>query len=316
MRDDRVLEPALAVALRSLARGPERHTLTPEAARRQLNAQAALVADDVVLMHRLEDRQIPTVDGVERTVRIYEPPDLTVDAPAIVYLHGGGWVLGDLTSHDGLCRIIAGQTPAKVIAVDYRLAPEHPFPAAFDDAVAAFRWVVEHAETLRIDRSRIAVMGDSAGGNLAAGVALATRDDTVRPVVQVLIYPVTDGRCDTDSYETFAQGFGLSRQTMEWFYRHYLPEPEQATDPRVSPLLAEDLSGLPRAIVATAGFDVLRDEGEAFADRLQDAGVEVVHQHFPSLIHGYANMTALAPCRRAIDQTISELAHQLYIRGG
>lgn len=311
IRDGRPLEPALGVVARYLARGPQFHDLSPEDARRQLAKRSALVADESVLMDRVEDRTIPGPGG-ELPIRVYTPADLPYDPPAVVYFHGGGWVLGSLDSHDSLCRVIAGQTPAKVVAVDYRLAPEHRFPAAFRDALAAFRWVAENAPALGVDPARIAVAGDSAGANLATVVALATRGDTVSPAAQLLFYPVTDGRRNTLSYETYASGFGLSRATMNWFFSHYLPDPELIEDPRVSPLLAEDLAGSPPAIVVTAGFDVLRDEGDAYAERLRAAGVEVVHQRFGRLLHAFANMTAIEPCRRALDEMISELARRLH----
>jgi acetyl esterase len=268
-------------------------------------------------MDRVDEHTLAGDDGKGITLRVYSPPTLLPDPPGLVYFHGGGWVLGNLKSHDTLCSILASQTPCRVIAVDYRLAPESPFPAAVDDALAAFRWVVENADTLGIDRRRIAVGGDSAGGNLATAVCLEqARAGAEVPAGQLLIYPVTDTDLDTGSYGLFASGFGLSRATMGWFFEHYVGsngdgdgDGSRDADPRLAPLRADDLSGLPPAIVATAGFDVLRDEGRAYADRLEEAGVEVVRRHYPGLIHGFANICLVEPCRQALDELINDLAY-------
>jgi acetyl esterase len=220
--------------------------------------------------------------------------------PALVYYHGGGWVVGDLDSHDWTCRMIANAADCAVISVDYRLAPEHPFPAAVEDALAAFRWAAVDNKRLGADPRRIAVAGDSAGGNLAAAVSLLNRDgDEPSPAMQALIYPVTDAVGGQDSRERFAKGFLLSKADMDWFESHYLPSGSDQTDPRVSVLRAEDLAGLPPAYVTTAGFDPLRDEGEAYAARLEQAGVPTVLRRHPGLVHGFANLTAVSKTARA-----------------
>jgi acetyl esterase len=215
--------------------------------------------------------------------------------PLIVYFHGGGWTIGDLETCDNVCRFLALNTPATVLSVGYRLAPEHPFPAAVEDACAAYRWAAVDNTRLGVDPARIAVAGDSAGGNLAAAASLLARDDDGPcPAMQALIYPVTDAVGAQRSRDTFAKGFLLARADMDWFERHYLPSDVDRADPRVSVLRADDLSGLPPAYVATAGFDPLRDEGEAYATRMQDAGGEVTLRRHPGLIHGFANMTAIS----------------------
>jgi acetyl esterase len=208
-------------------------------------------------------------------------------------------VIGDLDTHDTACRLLAREADAGVLSIDYRLAPEHRFPAAVDDALAAFRWAAANAADLGFDRARVAVAGDSAGGNLAAVVTqLAMRDGGSRPAAQLLAYPVTDLSTKHASYRLFADGFLLTERDMDWFRAHYLPDAASAFDPRASPLLAPDLGGLPPAVVLTCGFDVLRDEGEAYARRLEEAGVRVALRRNAGLIHGFCNAVGVSPLSR------------------
>jgi acetyl esterase/lipase len=222
--------------------------------------------------------------------------------PAIVFFHGGGWVIGDLDSHDQPCRALANALPAIVVAVDYRLAPEHRFPAAVDDAVAATRWVSQHAARLGIDPARLAVAGDSAGGNLAAAVCLDARDHGGPPIAaQVLIYPVTDMHFAHPSHQAHAAQLPLTRAALQWFIDHYLRGPADKDDWRASPLRAGDLQRLPPALVMTAGLDPLCDEGEAYAAALKGAGVQAEHERFKGQIHGFLTMGRLvADADRAI----------------
>ncbi len=271
---------------------PPTETLSPPEARvAYLAARKALQADpeDVAEVRALEAAgpagPIP--------LRFYRGKDAGSDRlqPALVYYHGGGWVIGDLESHDQTCRAIANAAGCIVVAVDYRLAPEHKFPAAADDAIAATRWIWQNAERLGIDGTRIAIGGDSAGGNLAAVVALDARDRGGPPVVlQVLIYPSTDMSLSFPSHERHAEQLPLRHATMRWFVNHYLRDAADTGNWRASPLRAAGFASLPPAFVATAGFDPLCDEGEAYAKALADAGVAVTRERFPGQIHGFLNM--------------------------
>jgi acetyl esterase len=237
-------------------------------------------------------------------VRLYRPRG-AADAgplPALVYFHGGGWTIGDLDTHDVVCRTLADLARSAVVSVDYRLAPEHKFPAAVDDAVAATRWVAREAARLGIDARRIAVGGDSAGGNLAAVVALAARDEGGPPLaMQTLIYPATDMAADTASHLRYAEGHLLTRDAILWFKGNYLRDAADEADWRASPLQAADLSRLPPAYVITAGFDPLVDEGRAYADRLAAAGVPVTYECFEGMIHGFVTMGgAIAAAHHAL----------------
>jgi acetyl esterase len=229
-------------------------------------------------------------------------------APLLVFYHGGGQVLGDLDTHDDVCRKFCRDGGLHVLSVDYRLAPEHKAPAGSDDAFAAFAWALEHAEELGADPSRVAVGGDSAGGNLAALVSLRARDEgTTLPALQLLFYPVTNYADATRSHTLFAEGFFLTKRDMDWFTGMFLDGADvDAADPRVSPLLADDLSGLPPALVLTAGFDPLRDEGNRYAEAMRAAGVTVDLREFGSLVHGFANFFPLGGgSAAAIAETIS-----------
>ena len=229
-------------------------------------------------------------------LRYYRPHGSarTDKLPVIVFYHGGGWVVGDLDTQEVPCRAIANATKCAVVAVDYRLAPEHKFPAAAEDAIAATKWVAAHAEKLGVDASRLAVAGDSAGGNLAAVVALALRDAGGPGIaMQVLIYPVCDMAMDTPSYTENAQGYGLTRASMEWFGDHYMRSKADATDWRVAPLRAATHAGLPPAYIISAGFDPLRDDAHAYSEKLRAAGVEVTYECFEGMIHGFVGMAGV-----------------------
>jgi acetyl esterase len=226
--------------------------------------------------------------------RLYvaEPSPADEPAPLLVYFHGGGWVIGDLDTHDDLCRLLAAAAGVRVLSIGYRLAPEHPFPAPIEDAWAAFEWAVANADALGIDPVRIAVGGDSAGGNMAAVVChMAVDGGGAKPAMQLLIYPVTDSADDTRSRRLFSEGFILTRADMEKFEAAYLPPGSDPTDQRVSILQCPDLRGLPTAYVATAGFDPLRDEGEAYALKMRDCGVRVALRRHQGLVHSFANQT-------------------------
>jgi acetyl esterase len=226
--------------------------------------------------------------------RHYAPPDAAGRLPLVVFIHGGGWVIGDLDTHDEACRIICRHGGVHVLAIDYRLAPEHPFPAALEDSLAATRWALARAGELGADERRVAVAGDSAGGNLAAVVSRQlAREGNGEPALQALIYPGTDFVARTRSHELFAEGFFLDQQSMDWFKARYIPDGADTSDPRLSPLRAPDLDALPPALVVTAAFDPLRDEGEAYARALHEAGNRVVVHRFPGLIHGFINFTAV-----------------------
>ena len=285
---------------------PPTSTLTPAEAREASAQRRALNPPRAEPVAHVEDREVAGPDG-RIPVRIYTPdvrPPLAVE----VYFHGGGWVVGDLDSHDHVCRAIANRAGCVVVSVDYRLAPEARFPAALDDAYAATRWVSEHADELGVDANRLAVAGDSAGGNLAAAVTLRARDRGAPPIaLQVLVYPVTDGGCDTGSYEEFADGFSLARADMQWFWDHYLGDQDRL-QPLASPLRAADLRGLPPALVITAGNDPLRDEGEAYAARLRDAGVPTTLARYDGVIHGFFGMFGVVD---ESEQAIDQVAHAL-----
>lgn len=273
---------------------------TPTEARAERLREAQIVAHrPPIPMTRIRSMEIPGPAGMVGA-RLYVPQMVVTEPlPLFVYFHGGGWVIGDLDTHDDPCRFLAAYSGAVVLAVDYRLAPEHPFPAAVEDAEAAYAWAVTNAERLGVDPSRIAVGGDSAGGNLAAAVCLMARDKAIPlPAIQLLIYPITDAAGEAPSRRTFGAGFLLTSNDMDWFERHYLPKGSDRADPRVSVLRAPDLSGLPPAYIATAGFDPLRDEGEAYAERLREAGVGVDLRRHPGLVHTFANLTAVCQSAR------------------
>jgi acetyl esterase len=271
-----------------------------EQARAENSEEVPVVCGPPRPMARVEEMTIPG-PGRAMPARLYValgapgPPQ-----PLLVYYHGGGWVIGDLDTHDSVCRFLAEHSGCRVLSVDYRLAPEHPFPEPVDDAVAAFAWAHEHAAGLGADPERMAVGGDSAGGNLSTALCIQNRETgSPQPAMQLLLYPVTDAVGDQQSRDTFAEGFLLTREDMKWFEDHYIPEGIDEADPRASMMRAEDVSGLPPAYVATSGFDPLRDEGEIYAARMREAGVRVVLQRHPSLIHGFANLTAICPSARS-----------------
>ncbi len=299
-------------------------------AQRRLGTESLRVADDPVTTRAANRALTLTLD--EREVRVAEVRPVSIPGPAgviparhyrpagsgpaplLVFFHGGGWVFGDLDTHDSVCRLICRDAGVQVLAVDYRLAPEHPAPAAVDDAYAAYRWARERAVDLGADPRRVAVGGDSAGGNLAAVVTRMARDaGDPLPSLQWLIYPVTDLRGQTRSRSLLGDGFLLTKDDMDWFQGNYLRGSGiDETDPRVSPLLADDVSGLSPALIVTAGFDPLRDEGAQYAARLREAGVAVDHRQMSSMIHAFLNLNILGgEVSRANGEMISALRAHL-----
>jgi acetyl esterase len=312
--DGRTLDTRTQWFLQLLARSGQQplHMLGVAQARIEFDLFQAIMSGRPAPVGEIVDRTFPGPAGRTR-VRIYRPAGSVARLlPTVLYLHGGGWVIGSLEAYDLPCRFFCARTGCAVVAVDYRLAPEHKFPAGLDDAVAAFRWLTRESEDLGIDPDRIVVAGDSAGGTLAAVVAQQVRDDIHTPCLQWLIYPATDLGAETPSHASCSEGFLLTRADMEWFRSLYLNDPAETADPRVSPLRAADLSGLPPALIFTAGLDPLRDEGQAYAERLAAAGVKVVHREFDSLIHGFVGMRgALQAAARAMDDMVTGLRHEL-----
>lgn len=263
------------------------------AERRERLARSAAIGMPLRTNLHVTQRLVPG-PAADIPVRVYRRFGLAEGSPAIVYLHGGGWATGDLDTHDGSCRLLADESDCVVVSVDYRLAPEHPFPAAVDDAVAAYRWVHRSAMELSVEPGRVGVMGDSAGGNLAAVVAQVTRDtDVPPPAAQCLVYPATDLRMREPSHKLFANGFLLSHDSMVWYRSRYLPDESDWDSPLASPIEQTDLSGVAPALVVTAGFDPLRDEGRRYAERLADAGVPTRYRCYDDMVHGFFGMGVL-----------------------
>jgi acetyl esterase len=274
----------MLVKLRRLSPNPPYDALAVPDARAALEGDAASVRGSLVQVAEVRQAELAGMEA-----RLYVPE--SERGGLLVFFHGGGWVLGSLESHEQPCRFLAREAAVRVLSVDYRLAPEARFPAAVDDALAAFAWAREHAAELGAEPNRIAVGGDSAGGNLSAVVAQLADPP---PALALLIYPACDFSEKRRSYELFGEGFLLTERNMDWYREHYLPDDDAARDPHASPLLAEDLSGMPRTHLAIAGFDPLRDEGLAYGRRLEEAGVDVDLALHEGLMHGFANMTGVS----------------------
>jgi acetyl esterase len=287
------LDPQAKALLDQMAEAgaPPFESLTPEQAREMI-IQMRELAGEPEPVAKVEDSQIPTPDG-QIPVRIYTPEG-TGPFPILVYFHGGGWVIGTIDTIDAPCRSLANRAGCIVVSVDYRLAPEHKFPAAPEDCYATTRYVAESATAFNADPQRLAVGGDSAGGNLAAAVALMARDRGGPPIAfQLLVYPVTDHNFDTVSYQENAEGYLLTKNGMVWFWDHYLTNTEDGHNQYASPLRALSLRDLPPAFVQTCEFDPLRDEGEAYAARLREEGVQVDSKRYDGLIHGSFQMAGV-----------------------
>jgi acetyl esterase len=305
------LDPKVKAALEALPQAKPIEELTPAEARaffEKITAQDPKLNEAVA---KVENRTIPGPGG-KITVRIYTPEGKG-PFPMLLYLHGGGWVLGTLDIYDDLCRSLCHRAGAVVVSVNYRLAPEHPFPAPLEDCTAALSWCADHGADVGGDSKRLAVAGDSAGGNLSACVALHARDKGGPKIaLQVLIYPVTNYGFDTMSYHQCAEGYLLTREAMVYFWKHYILKAEDASSPYASPLRAKDLKGLPPALVLTAQYDVLRDDGEAYAVRLQRAGVPVHCTRYLGLIHGFIRYGAVFDqTKHALDE-IAEALRKAY----
>ena len=288
---------------------PEFWQLTPGQAREQYLLRVGKLAVREPIF-RTQNRAIPG-PGSELPIRIYQPRESKPGEllPVLVWFHGGGFVIGNLDTHDSACRMLANQGDCLVVAVDYRLAPESKFPAAVEDSMAALRWVALHARELGGDPERIAVGGDSAGGNLAAVCALLARNEGYpRVAFQLLIYPCTAPEPETASHRKFAEGYVLTRNTITWFYKQYVRSPKEFHDFRFAPLVADDLSNLPPALVLVAGFDPLRDEGVDYARRLIEAGNRVTLVNYEGMIHGFYLMGgAVDAAKRAVAQSAQAL---------
>jgi len=305
---NRTLDPMIQFIATQGANSPPMTSLTPQEARHAMDEGFALTQNPLHPMASVEDRLIPGPDG-DIPVRVYTPRGAKGTLPILQYMHQGGCVIGSLDSCHGFCTMLADVVQAIVVSIDYRLAPEHPFPAAPEDAVAAFRWLRKHGDDWGGDPDRMAVAGDSAGGGLSAVITHTFQKEGLpQPLCQALIYPWVEALADTQSYTDFGEAYPLDKATMEWFGDCYLTSPEDASDTRVSPLRETDFTGLAPALVYTAGFDPLHDEGEAYAGKLRDAGVPVTYRSYDSLSHAF---TALGGAVPAAHRALLEIAHDI-----
>ena len=295
---------ALILALMKATKEPELTDGTVLDARERIDRTAPLLdfrGPEVAS----EDRYIPCAAG-SRRARFYKPA--ARGRGALVWFHGGGFVIGSIESHDGVCRRLAERAGILVVSVDYRLAPEHPFPAATEDAAAAARWVIANAPSLGVDAHKVAVGGDSAGGNLSALAALALRSDAIPLAFQLLVYPAVDLTRAEPSHRLFREGYILTEASMTWFIERYVESTAEYTNPKASPIFERDLKGLPPALVFTAGFDPLRDEGRKYQRLMREAGNRVEHVEEPGMVHGYYSLGAsVGVARRSVDLSADRL---------
>lgn len=302
------LDPQVKLLLDQIAAapGPKLHTLAPADARRLTANMFRVPPERAEKVFKVEDWKIPGPGG-SIPIRVYTPEGIG-PFPVLVFFHGGGWVICGLESHDGPCRALTNKVGCVTVSIDYRLAPEHKFPAGVEDCFAATKWVAEHAGELNVDANRLAVGGDSAGGNLSAVIALLARDaGGPKIALQLLIYPATEAELDTYSHKTFTDYF-LTKEDINWFWGHYLRSPADRKDPRVAPALAKSLKGLPPALIITAEFDPLRDEGEAYGEKLRAHGVPVSVTRYEGMIHGFLSMyEVLDKGKEAIEESAAAL---------
>jgi acetyl esterase len=289
LRERKPFDPALKQYLDELAESAASAPVPDTAANRRAVMNRALATRTSIpgLPNRVEARDLTISAG--RTARLYTPPNATLPLPVMLYMHGGGWVVGSIETHDPFCRLLCDAAGIQILAIDFRLAPEYPFPAGLNDTLAAWRWLVENAHEIGGDQRRLALGGDSAGANLAAVVAnrRSAAADEVRPAAQLLLFPVMDHPSGGHaSYTECATGCGLDASVMRWFWDQYIPGVSLA-DPNISPLRLEKVPALPPTLVATAEHDPLRDEGIAYAEKLRDAGVAVIHLHYPDMHHNF-----------------------------
>jgi acetyl esterase len=302
------LDPQVKLLLDQIAAapGPKLHTLAPADARRLTANMFRVPPERAEKVFKVEDRQIPGPAG-SIPIRVYTPEGIG-PFPVLVFFHGGGWVICGLESHDGPCRALTNKVGCVTVSIDYRLAPEHKFPAGVEDCFAATKWVAEHAGELNVDATRLAVGGDSAGGNLSAVIAQLARDaGGPKIALQLLIYPATEAELDTYSHKTFTDYF-LTKEDINWFWGHYLRSPADRQNRRVAPALAKSLVGLPPALIITAEFDPLRDEGEAYGEKLRAHGVPVSVTRYEGMIHGFFSMyEVLDKGKQAIEESAAAL---------
>ena len=296
-RGGRIMDPKAQIVgefVKSI-RVPGYYPPLPEL-RQQLRTMVSIMDAPAPALPRVEDIRIPGPAG-PIGARVYDPAGPSASPrPVVAYFHGGGWVQGDLETHHGLCARLASRAGALIVAIDYRLAPEHKFPAAVDDCFAAYRWLRCHAGELGGDAARVGLAGDSAGGNLSAVVSqLSARAGDVVPACQVLIYPALDCGLDTSSHRELEDAHVIPRDRILWYMTQYLRDEADRRDPRAAPLLSSDLAGQPATLIITAGFDPLRDEGLAYAERLRNAGVDVTYHEYPGQIHAFVSLTKAIP---------------------
>jgi acetyl esterase len=304
------LDPEIAALLPALNRGfPRVETMSAPQLRSVLRERAVLLQNPEPVRETI-DRTVPGPAG-EINVRIYWPTDTSESLPMMVFAHGGGFVFCDLDSHDDLCRAMTNGVGAVVVSIDYRLAPEFPWPAAVDDVYAVVGWASDHADELGADAARLAVAGDSAGGNLIAVAAQMARDRGGPAIAaQLLIYPAIAADFSTESYRKFGTGYYNTATAMAWYWDQYVPDPADRRHPGASPLQAQ-LAGLPPAVVITAGFDPLCSEGESYAKALADAGVTTTYRNYEGAVHGFMTMPSLTICARARQQAWADVSRSL-----
>jgi acetyl esterase len=292
------LNPVLKAFLDQVAAlgGPKTWEMQPSEAREAFAGLMQLAGAKDVPIGKVTDLTIPAAHG-EIFARAYTAVAAGGEPlPTLVFFHGGGWVIGNVDTHDGLCRLLANESQCRVISVEYRLSPESKFPAAVEDAFAVVEWIEKNAAELGVDANRLAVGGDSAGGALAAVMTqMAKAKGSPKIAFQMLLFPVTQIGRETRSLKEFAEGYFLERKTLDWFYAHYLPADADRSDPRISPLAAQDFSGLPPAYVMLAGFDPLHDEGRDYAEKLRGAGVVVSIADYPDMVHDFIYLQAVLP---------------------